>query len=260
MTPPALSIPRYALDSLLWQAAKQAGAEARSSCEVRAIRGDGPFVLETSRGEVCAAVGDRRRRAVVEVQSPHAVPRWAQVDRREGPLSRAQSGSIDRSVLLRTRILRSAASGGRRRQCLRDGALRPRHVVGAKCLRCIPPWPNAAATGRRSWSPLATAPLIYRTPQPVRDNMMFVGDAAAFIDPFVGDGISIALRSGRLAALDLRAFLGGAGSWIPHWQPTSATTRGSSFLSSRRLLGFAECFRGRHRHVWWPSSYCACPG
>ncbi len=32
---------------------------------------------------------------------------------------------------------------------------------------------------------------------------MFVGDAAAFIDPFVGDGISIALRTGCLAAREL---------------------------------------------------------
>ena len=40
--------------------------------------------------------------------------------------------------------------------------------------------------------------------------MMFAGDAAAFIDPFVGDGISIALRSGNLAASNLRTYLAGA--------------------------------------------------
>ena len=53
--PPALSIPRYALDFLLWQAAKQAGVEARSGCEVGTIHGSRPFLLETSRGEVRAA-------------------------------------------------------------------------------------------------------------------------------------------------------------------------------------------------------------
>ena len=42
--------------------------------------------------------------------------------------------------------------------------------------------------------------------------MMFVGDAAAFIDPFVGDGISIALRSGRLAGTGLRGFLDSSAS------------------------------------------------
>jgi len=57
--------------------------------------------------------------------------------------------------------------------------------------------------------PVSTAPLIYRQPQPVRGNMIFVGDAAAFIDPFAGDGISIALRSGAVAAQCVCKFLKG---------------------------------------------------
>ncbi len=48
--------------------------------------------------------------------------------------------------------------------------------------------------------PVSTSPLIYRQPQPTQANKLCAGDAAAFIDPFVGDGISIALRSGRMAA------------------------------------------------------------
>jgi flavin-dependent dehydrogenase len=36
-----------------------------------------------------------------------------------------------------------------------------------------------------------------------------VGDAAAFVDPFVGDGISLALRSGALAAECLHSFFQG---------------------------------------------------
>jgi flavin-dependent dehydrogenase len=36
--------------------------------------------------------------------------------------------------------------------------------------------------------------------------MLQVGDSAAFVDPFVGDGISLALRSGALAAECLRPF------------------------------------------------------
>jgi flavin-dependent dehydrogenase len=71
--------------------------------------------------------------------------------------------------------------------------------------------PPALAERSRDWQPLTepvtTAPLIYRTPEPVRDNLIFVGDAAAFIDPFVGDGISIALRTGQLAANGLRPAL-----------------------------------------------------
>jgi flavin-dependent dehydrogenase len=64
-----------------------------------------------------------------------------------------------------------------------------------------------------TWLPITpivtTAPLLYRAPQPVRGNILFAGDAASFIDPFVGDGISIALRTGKLASECLGRFLGG---------------------------------------------------
>jgi len=53
---------------------------------------------------------------------------------------------------------------------------------------------------------LSTFPLIFRDPQPVRDNVLQVGDSAGFVDPFVGDGISLALRSGSLAAESLVPF------------------------------------------------------
>jgi flavin-dependent dehydrogenase len=39
--------------------------------------------------------------------------------------------------------------------------------------------------------------------------MLQVGDASAFVDPFVGDGISLALRSGALAADCLQSFFRG---------------------------------------------------
>jgi flavin-dependent dehydrogenase len=72
------------------------------------------------------------------------------------------------------------------------------------------------AARRRNWQPMmeevTTAPLIYRTPSPVQANLIFVGDAAAFIDPFVGDGISIALRTGCLGANELRGVFDGSSS------------------------------------------------
>ena len=42
--------------------------------------------------------------------------------------------------------------------------------------------------------------------------MFLAGDAAGFIDPFAGDGISLALQSGTLAAQSIIPFLRGAGS------------------------------------------------
>jgi flavin-dependent dehydrogenase len=63
-----------------------------------------------------------------------------------------------------------------------------------------------------SWTQItetfATAPVYLGPRTPVFDGILQVGDAAGFVDPFVGDGISLALRSGVLAGrtvLDLTA-------------------------------------------------------
>jgi 2-polyprenyl-6-methoxyphenol hydroxylase-like FAD-dependent oxidoreductase len=53
---------------------------------------------------------------------------------------------------------------------------------------------------------LSTSPLVFHEPELVQDRMLQVGDAATFVDPFIGDGISLALRSGALAAECLRDF------------------------------------------------------
>ena len=64
-----------------------------------------------------------------------------------------------------------------------------------------------------NWQPLtetfSTWPLIFREPQAVEGNILRAGDAAAFVDPFIGDGISLALRGGALAATTLLPFLRG---------------------------------------------------
>ncbi len=54
--------------------------------------------------------------------------------------------------------------------------------------------------GKRVSRFLFTGPLVFGSPRPVCDSMLMVGDSAAFIDPFCGDGISIAMHSGLLAA------------------------------------------------------------
>ncbi len=54
--------------------------------------------------------------------------------------------------------------------------------------------------------PVTTSPLVFHKPEPLQNAMLQVGDAAAFVDPFIGDGISLALRSGALAAECLSPF------------------------------------------------------
>ena len=72
---------------------------------------------------------------------------------------------------------------------------------------------------RRSsnWSPLfpaiSTSPLYFRPPQTEGGGMLLAGDSAAFIDPFAGDGISLAMLSGTLVAESLIPFFQGKSSW-----------------------------------------------
>jgi flavin-dependent dehydrogenase len=65
----------------------------------------------------------------------------------------------------------------------------------------------------RAWQtlfpPVTTSPLYFREPETESDGMLLVGDAAGFIDPFAGDGISLALQSGTLAAQSIVPFLAG---------------------------------------------------
>jgi flavin-dependent dehydrogenase len=65
----------------------------------------------------------------------------------------------------------------------------------------------------RQWRPLmeavSTSPLVFHRPTPVLDGVFQAGDAAGFVDPFAGDGISLALRGGALAAEFITRFLHG---------------------------------------------------
>ena len=63
----------------------------------------------------------------------------------------------------------------------------------------------------RDWqplfTPLATSGVHFQPPRTESEGMMLAGDAAAFIDPYTGDGISLALHSGTLAGRALLPFL-----------------------------------------------------
>jgi flavin-dependent dehydrogenase len=56
----------------------------------------------------------------------------------------------------------------------------------------------------RSVTPLTRSPLPC-----ARENLFFIGDAARVVEPFTGEGIYYALRSGELAAKTVTKILGG---------------------------------------------------
>jgi menaquinone-9 beta-reductase len=69
---------------------------------------------------------------------------------------------------------------------------------------------NEVSSGRRAASDMvpsearrAVGPLAHRTRALTCDNAILVGDAAAFVDPFTGQGIFLALAGARLAAVAL---------------------------------------------------------
>jgi menaquinone-9 beta-reductase len=211
LSPPALSITRFALDSLLWQASQLAGVEVRSNCEVNAIRGNGPFHVDVSEGKVSA------RAALV------AAGRWSKFKPRtfipNGPKWIGVKSHYRERNPPHSTDLYFFKHGYCGVQPVADDVINVCAMVRsdrATSLEDVFPLHPALAERRRTWQgitePVTTAPLLHFSPRPVRDDMMFVGDAAAFIDPFVGDGISIALRSGRMAAMELRAFLDGRNS------------------------------------------------
>jgi len=211
VTPSALSIPRYDLDNCLWHAAKQAGVESRSSCEVRAIHGTGPFRLETAAGKVSTRTVVVAAGRWSKFMSPSALPsgpKWIGIKahyREQPPACSTDLYFFDHGYCGVQPVAGDAVNA-----C---AMVRSDRATSLEEVFALHP---ALAERSRNWQPImeavTTAPLLHLPAHPIRDNMTFVGDAAAFIDPFVGDGISIALRSGRLAARCLRSFLVGAGS------------------------------------------------
>ena len=213
LSPPAVSISRYELDALLWEAVQLVGVEAHANCEVLAHNGDGPFVTQTSSGNFSAA-------AVIV-----AAGRWSQftADRTIPPGPRwigikAHFHEPDAIASTDLYFFENGYCGVQPvavnvvNACAMVRSDRATTLEGVFALN--PSLEKCAAAWRPLMQPITTAPLIYRDPQPVRGNLVFAGDAAAFIDPFVGDGISIALRSGRLAAECMSEFLLGRNSLV----------------------------------------------
>jgi menaquinone-9 beta-reductase len=211
LSPAGLSITRYDLDGLLWEAAQRSGVDVHPNCEVSACEGEGPFMLQTASGRYAAQgviVAAGRWSQFTADRTLPAGPRWIGVKAHFRESSARLSSDlyffgngycgvqpVATDVVNACAMVRS------------DRATTLEHVFALH-----PELAKRSMEWHQVTQPVSTAPLVYREPQPVRNNMIFVGDAAAFIDPFAGDGISIALRSGRVAAECLNEFLVGRSS------------------------------------------------
>lgn len=262
--PHAASIARFDLDFALWQAAEQCGAVTSTETAVERIVRDDLFHLTTNAGKF-------RARSVI-----NATGRWSNLRRQN--LSE-DSNSTKKWLGLKAHfseptphlsvdlyffeggycgvqpvaIAGDASTTGRINACamVRSDVARSLTEVFAR-------QPQLAERAQH-WQPMteavSTSPLIFRQPEPVDDGILLAGDAAGFVDPFVGDGISLALRSGALAAECLAPFLNSQTSLpeaalryeLQYRERLLPVFRNSSKL--RRLLGLPRPVRRAVGHL-----------
>jgi len=255
--PPAASISRLDLDAALWDSAEHCGVDGRQQVAVQSVSGTGPFVVKTSGGEF-------ESRALI-----NASGRWSNLN----PASADAQNSGVKWLGLKGHFAESSPPAsvdlyffeggycGVQPVDMRNGVAPSGRVNACAMVRadvastlpevfvCHP----ALQERSRGWKPLSnpvsTSPLVFREPQPERDGVLMAGDAVAFVDPFVGDGISLALRSGRLASECLIPFFAGNIS-LPVAARDYRTTyeRGLTrvFRTSskiRRMLSFPQSLR-----------------
>src|SRR5208282_1841384 len=213
--PPAASISRLVFDAALWDSAEHCGVDGQQQTAVQRISGMGPFLVESS-------VGKFESHALI-----NASGRWSKLNPgaadASGPKWLGLKGHFAESSPPASVDLYFFDGGycGVQPVDISDGGERGGRVNACAMVRAdvastlAEVFPCHPALRERSlgWKPLShpvsTSPLVFREPQPERDGILMAGDAAGFVDPFVGDGISLALRSGRLAGECLIPFFAG---------------------------------------------------
>lgn len=212
--PAAASLARLDLDQALWDSAQACGVEARQQVTVQKADGAGPFLLHTSDGQFVS-------RAVINASGrwSNFTPPKVQADKKwiglKGHFAEPSPlASVDLYFFaggycgVQPVGLSGECNGTRINAC----AMVRADVVSTlpEVLRLHPALRERSAQWQPLSDPVSVAPLCFGKPRPLRDGVLMAGDAAGFVDPFVGDGISLALRSGALAAECLASFFTGA--------------------------------------------------
>jgi len=205
VAPPAASISRYNLDAALYKACALAGCVVRDRTRAQsAAPSHNGFVIRLESGEIFA-------RAVI-----NATGRWSNLVKRVPTTEQfiGLKGHFLEPNFSETCDLYFFGGGYCGVQPIGNGLVNAAAMVNpsvAKNLTSVFALNRDLKERSRRWKAagdlISTAPLIFRAPMTSSDGMLLVGDAAAFLDPFAGDGISIALHSGRMAAGALGPFL-----------------------------------------------------
>jgi len=204
--PAAIGLSRYDLDLALWRSAISSGVTARQQTRVISWQAaNNRFAMHVEGEELVA-------RALIDASG-----RWSNL-RAERPKSKQHW------IGIKGHFLESSANnccdlyffdgGYCGVQALGNGRLNAAAMVRADVARTmgeVLKLTKNLAERSEFWSSGSgfdsTAPLIFRPPRTYERGAALCGDAAAFLDPFAGDGISMALHSGRLAAQELTRYL-----------------------------------------------------
>jgi menaquinone-9 beta-reductase len=210
VTPAAQSIPRFDLDPALFAAARRAGVTAHEGILVSEVRQNDVFQVNTSAADYTA-------RAVV-----NATGRWSK-------LTEFDVSGKDKWLGLKAHFNEPLPSQSVDLYFFQGGYCGVTPIGPDSVNACAMVRADVAHTledvfarephlfeRSRAWQPLfsavTTSPLYFREPETESEGVFLAGDAAGFIDPFAGDGISLALQSGTLAAQSVIPFLRGSSS------------------------------------------------
>ncbi len=221
---PALGLSRRLLDAALWKASESAGAEAREGESIRKVRKQVSCDKDQDAWELESAGGSVRRASSLIV----ACGRWWAIEGLSSPAHQAASQipgdwigakAHFAGIPPRDRVEMYFFRGG---YCglapVEEGACNVCCLVhreriretGTKGMQDFAVWlvqvAHLPALERRLRGAVqvsavvTTAPVHLARRQAVQGGALMVGDASGFLDPFTGEGISMALHSGRLAA------------------------------------------------------------
>lgn len=219
INPPAASISRFDLDAALWRSASHFGVEPCEQTVVRSLEGTGPCHVVTSNGRfearsIINASGRWSNLAASNAQPQVSPEKW--IGLKAHFFEPAPALSVDLYFFEGGYCgVQPISSGGADSAGQINVCAMVRAEAAAKLqnvFKLHPALRERSANWEPSTEAVSTSQLVFRTQQPVREGIFLAGDAAGFVDPFVGDGISLALRSGALAAHSLIPFFRGESS------------------------------------------------
>jgi menaquinone-9 beta-reductase len=255
LSPAPVGLDRSAVDPLLLEAARRAGAEVREGVSVRGVR-EGVVTLSDG-GPIAArvVVGADGLRSVVArdarvVRDPPLGGRAALTFHVEEPTNEAGRARDARMIVFDGGYVGLApVPGGRvnvgivliddrwRRRLRRDDAA----ATAAAVLAAVP---GAADDPVRWDGPRicdtieGAAPVGSRVSRRSGRDWLLVGDAAGFLDPFTGEGLHRSLATAKLASSAIDRFLGGDRDALRRYDRSLAALTTTKDLVSRLVQAF----------------------